>query len=162
MVRTVKNAIAKLIYDRLGEWDRALYSAVHGYRVRETRERESPFELLFGVKPRIPPFDDAAQIVDEDYRPIEIAQIALVRNNLKQEGTTRVDPKFTVGEQVWMARSHDKDRKNLKLALRWDGPYQVAEARPPSYKLRPIDGRITRRYIHKRHLSRYFAGTTQS
>ena len=28
MVRTIKNAVAKLIYDKLGEWDRPLYNAL--------------------------------------------------------------------------------------------------------------------------------------
>ena len=61
-----------------------------------------------------------------------------------------------------MARSQDKERKNRKLALRWDGPYRIIDARPPTYKLRGPDGRISRKYVHERRLRHYIAETAQS
>ena len=164
MVRTLKNSVGKMIQDKLGEWDRALFPAIHGYRVRETREKPSPYELLFGVKPRLPPFDEppSLQVIDADHRQLEIAHVATIREERKQEGSSNIKPKFAFGDLVLMAHSQDREKKNRKMALRWDGPYLIVDSHPPSYKLQEANGRVSRKYICERRLRRYIAGTAQS
>ena len=164
MVRTIKNAVAKIVYDQLGEWDRTLPEAMRGYRVRATAERPSPFELMFGVKLRIMPVEqpESAQVVSEDYCPLELAQLAVTRETLRQKGSNDAKPRFAFGDLVLMVCSQDKDRKTRKMALRWDGPYRVVDIKAPGYKLRDNERRVSRRYIYKRRLRQYFARTAQS
>ena len=161
MIRTLKNAVAKIIHDHLTEWDAALPAALHGYRVRATRERPSPFELLFGVKPRILENDMKIipHIQDDAFRPLESAQLAALRDKRKHDTGEPPKQKFALESLVLMARSREKDMKNRKLALRWDGPYRVTSAKPPCYFLRDAHGRVSRKPIHERRLRSYVAGT---
>ena len=160
-IRTLKNAIAKSIRDHLKEWDRALPAALEGYRVRSTRERPAPFEILFGVKPRILTQDDdiIPQTRSDAFRPLELAQVAAIRGARKNDSGEPPQQKFELGSLVLMAPSKDKEAKNLKLALRWDGPYKIVATKPPCYRLRDPQGRVSRKMIHERRIRRFNAGT---
>lgn len=159
MIRTLKNAISKMVHDNLTEWDCALPAALEGYRVRPTRERPSPFEVLFATKPRVLPEDTIIipQVQDEAYRALEVAQIAATRDVRKRPAGKKPEQKFALESHVLMARSRDKDMKNRKLALRWDGPYRVIAAKPPCYRLRDMQGRTSRKLVHERRLRPYVA-----
>lgn len=53
MVRTVKAGIAKMVFNQPTQWDLALDKVLYGYRRRNLSSGFSPFELLYGVVPRM-------------------------------------------------------------------------------------------------------------
>ena len=155
MVRTIKDSIAKMAADDTKNWDTLLPVAIRGYRTRETRDRPSPFFLMFGSQPRVlflhthvhkPTFPQL--------RAIETSRAAVHRREHEQAGTINIPQRYQVGDQVLLARSADQNRKDRKLNLRWDGPYIIREARPPTYLLMD-DGRKrrSRNFVHERRLT---------
>lgn len=53
MVKTVKSGIGRVVKDRGGSWDEIVHQVVYRYRRRPFAEGSSPFELMYGVPPRI-------------------------------------------------------------------------------------------------------------
>jgi hypothetical protein len=51
--QTIVTHLMKVVNERADDWDRHLASVVFGYRVnRQASTKTSPFELMYGVKPR--------------------------------------------------------------------------------------------------------------
>ena len=156
MVRTIKDSIAKMAADDTRNWDTLLPVALRGYRTRETRDRPSPFYLMFGVRPRVLFVNTPTTPTFPQMRTIETSRAAARRQEQEQPGTIDVPQRYQVGDQVLLARSADQNRKDRKLNLRWDGPYTIKEARPPTYLLMD-DGRKrrSRNFVHERRLTLY-------
>lgn len=57
MVGTMKRGIRRLVVQYGKEWDVFVDKILFGYHRRPARDGVSPFELLYGVKPRILPSD---------------------------------------------------------------------------------------------------------
>lgn len=57
MVGTINQSVGKLLDGSGKEWDNMVPKVVYGYRRRPLRSGISLFELLYGVKPIIMPFD---------------------------------------------------------------------------------------------------------
>ena len=55
MVGTLKAAVRKTVLEMGMEWDKALTQDLYGYRRRTLRNGVSPFELMYGVPPRMDP-----------------------------------------------------------------------------------------------------------
>lgn len=53
MVQTVKTGIAKMVFNQPTQWVLALDRVLFGYRRRNLAFGFSPFELLYGVVPRM-------------------------------------------------------------------------------------------------------------
>ena len=159
MVRTIKDSISKLVEDKVTAWDEYIDVVLRGYRVRETRDHPSPFYMLFGVEPRILPSDQRELVLDApEVRALEIAEVSLVRDRrMRGQGILPVQ-RYWVGDLVLLARTWNKERKDKKLALRWEGPYEVKDVTPPTYMLRTRLGRRTRTPIHERRLRLYSPG----
>ena len=156
MVRTIKDSLAKMVANEVHLWDVHVDTVIRGYRTRGTWRQESPFFLMFGTHPRllqeygeIPPVSR-----DEDIRAVEIGQVAAARDARIRPGSPPPNLKFHVGDRVLLARSQNRNRRDRRLALRWDGPFTIADARPPVYSLRE-HGRRSRAYIHERRLRPY-------
>ena len=160
MVRTIKDALAKMVADEVHLWDTHLDTVLWGYRTRCTWRQPSPYYLMFGAQPRLlmgynnlPPTNRA-----ESMRAIECAEVVAARDARVTPGSPRPNPRFSVGDQVLLARSQNRNRRDRRLALRWDGPFTIADARPPVYLLRERSKR-SRAYIHERRLRPYFSAT---
>lgn len=57
MVGTIKSGIGRLVQDNGKEWDEVVDKVVFGYCRRPMRDGMSPFELLYGVAPRLLPWN---------------------------------------------------------------------------------------------------------
>ena len=53
MVKTVKSGVAKFVLDRGDYWDIHVRQIVYGYRRRPLASGYSPFELMYGIAPRM-------------------------------------------------------------------------------------------------------------
>ena len=74
MVGTLKKAVLKTTLSSHMEWDVALSQVVARYRRRRLADGSSPFELMYGVSPRLMPTDAPALITEptELNRAVEI------------------------------------------------------------------------------------------
>ena len=110
---------------------------------------------MFGVQPRITSVDD--QRIAKTLplmRPIETSRAAVFRRSHERTGTMQISQRYQVGDQVLLARSADQNRKDRSLHLRWDGPYTILEARPPTYSLLEANRRRrSRDFVHERRLT---------
>ena len=160
IIRTLKNSLAKTINDRTNLWDVYLPNTLCAYRTRGMWQKPSPYYLMFGTQPRIlwTDGDRPPTLRTPEIRPLELAGLHAARDERIHPGTPRPDARFKIGDQVLLARSQNRSRRDRGLALRWDGPYTVADARPPVYALRGPHTR-SRQYIHERRLRPYFAST---
>ena len=95
---------------------------------------------------------------DEDMRKVEIAQITAARDTCIRAGSPRPNPKFHVGGQVLLGRSQNRSRRDRRLALRWDGLFTIADARPQVYSLRERV-KQSRAYTHERRPRPYMSAT---
>lgn len=57
MTATIKRSVARVVADSDLKWDAAVSRVVFGYCRRSNRKGLSPFELLYGVKPKMIPTD---------------------------------------------------------------------------------------------------------
>ncbi len=167
MVGTIKNAMNKSILnedenDR--DWREVIPQVLYGYRRRKGAQGQSPFELMFGIQPRIIG-SEIISITDntnDDTRKMEL----LANSNHRAEKALRLrDPKpkpikivkFKVGDKVLVAHGQ-ATKKSVKwpaFKSKFYGPCKVLEENHPLYKLQSSSGKTSRRPIHARRLVAY-------
>lgn len=79
-----EKTIGRVVNECHQEWDEAVNSVLFEYRSHPARNSQSPFELLYGVKPRITPAEltEFARSSAEDDRRTEL--LALLGPRLAQ------------------------------------------------------------------------------
>ncbi len=108
-----------------------------------------PFELLFGVRPRLPSLP-APEIQQHHYGesfPAERLQLLqharqLARQNAEQQGLkyklsfdqTAVPHKFKIDQKVWLSDTTALG-KNPKLTPKWVGPYKIVDLNDNNAKI---------------------------
>ena len=70
MVGTIKRGIAKTIFSEKKPWTSTIEDVLFGYRRRRMGPHLSPFHLLYGVPPRMTPFD-SPEMFDDRQNPEE-------------------------------------------------------------------------------------------
>lgn len=164
MVGTIKRSIGRLINDGGISWDQAVVKTVFGYRRRPLAEGISPFQLLYGVSPRLMPTekDGGNGIMTLSHRRMEILAALGPRAQRAQGGKTSAKRRlpgkeYAVGDLVLVA--HGSALTNMKwpsFKSKFYGPCKVVSAKHPRYILRSSTGKHTRVAIHARRLVRYF------
>lgn len=104
--RTVKRMVARS--------GRSVEEMTFWYNATRGEQPASPFELLFGAKPRMPGVTDKRQEVQRTWDAPEVQQAA---------ANTRVDIErnpFVVGDQVFLKQDSRCDRP-------WSGPHRVTD-----------------------------------
>ena len=146
--QTLVTHLMKLVNADGDDWDEHIDPILFGYRVNvQASTKVSPFEMLYGVKARLPvdlKDEDVADgpVTDEDIanRIEKIAQdLVTVREqgktNLKEAQSKekkRYDlkhapPMFSVGDKVLKYDRRRETRMGDKLKPRYTGPYEVTE-----------------------------------
>ena len=162
MVGTLKKAVLKTTLSSHMEWDVALSQVVAGYRRRRLADRSSPFELMYGVPPRIMPTDAAALITTPTdlNRAVEIMAL-LSRRAARQpvtDGPSRVSSAtFSVGDEVMVLKgaAANGGLKWPTFLSRFYGPCRIIGAHHPRYFLLSPSGRVSRDAVHARRLVLY-------
>ena len=161
MVGTIKRAIAKTVLTDQQPWTQALGNILFGYRRRRLGFHPSPYELMYGVPPRMTPFDSqplAEEPQDAAQREIELLAIQSARAHREHTPRPESQPAeaFKVGEKVLVAKA--KALGALKMPpfeSKWYGPCIVETAKHPLYHLTSPNGKRSRKAIHARRLKRY-------
>ena len=162
MVGTIKKATGRLAKNRK-DWHKHYMAAVRGYRVRPLFHGKSPFELLYGCRPRIIP--GGAPVLSactEGERFVELMSLDGIRathakkieDSRKRVATTE---EFAVGCSVLVAygKALDPTFKWPAFKPKYYGPCTIVKSKHPLYSLTSDGGRRTRTGIHARRLRLY-------
>ena len=162
MVGTIKRSVGKMVYRERHTWDEKLPHALYGYRRRHLDSGLSPFQLLYGVVPRMkyqPDSGDLAEGATEEQRSFELMALSAHRaSRVVEKNTPRrvlTEPKlFEVGDVVLVARGQSpaSTAKWPAFTTKYYGPCLVVHARHPRYTLKSPHGRYSRSDIHARRL----------
>ena len=113
MVGTLKTTVRKTVLETGMEWDQALIQILYGYRRRALSNGVSPFELMYGVPPRMEPRAGmSASLVAPSldiHRRLELLAGSVpraIRSGASEEKRIAVAsvPLFRQGEKVLVAR----------------------------------------------------------
>jgi len=161
------------------KWAELLPSILAGYRFSPSISSTgySPYFMLFGREPQfpidniLPPITgnmtdhtrtDLRQILDN----VEIARKIAKENMLRAQQTYKLqydkntkEPKFIVGQRVWLYCVKVPPGHSTKLIKKWTGPFYIVYAYPSNtYLLRNCeDHKQLSRPIHSNRLRPYFS-----
>ena len=147
--KTLTTHLMKVVNAEGDNWDEHIDSILFGYRVnRQASTKISPFELLYGVKPRLPiDLDDVDCDADEansaESRHERVKHLAeslvdarreacdnIKAAQAKQKERFDLKPKassYAVGDKVLRYNRRRDTRMGGKLEKRFAGPFVVAE-----------------------------------
>ena len=164
--RSLLGILRKYCGDRPLDWDLWLPSALHAYRVaKQTSTGASPFELLYGRKPRLPtdvacscatpPPTDTSEYLQrlstEMVRARELVDANLTAAQERQrQGVTPHVRLYSPGDLVYL---HDPGRlrgKAYKLLSVWDGPFKILRKQGENdvYQIQHSHKGGRRRWVH--------------
>ncbi len=140
--KMVKKYLASYMDETTLNWDEFLPALMLAYNTSyHSTIAMTPFELLFGVRPRLPSLP-APEIQCQHYGesfPIECLQLLqhacqIARQNAEKQGLkyklsfdqTAVPHKFKIDQKVWLSDTTALG-KNPKLTPKWVGPYKIVD-----------------------------------
>ena len=139
------------------DWMDCLEPALFAYRVRRHQSlNASPFEVLYGLPPRLPLDAEYGKRLDpptQDHGTVrktarKTMEKTAARRKIEYDRRKRVRvPDFQVGQLVYLKRQQVKRGQNPKLSSRWIGPFRLSEqVSPVNWK---IEGRDqTSKIVH--------------
>ena len=146
---TLVQTLRKLIEERPEEWNRKLQYVAFSYRTsKHSVTGYSPYQLVFGRKPREPvhtltePDETRSATYLANFKDAEgWRRIALRRINAEKEDRVWQNeaPEYKEGDLV-MLKDH---RRTSKLSPMYKGPFRVCEEKDPNYVLDIDDQRKT-------------------
>ena len=110
MVGTLKRGVKKTVVAAQRDWAEALPGVLYGYRRRRMASGASPFELMYGVKPRFLATEAAAHIQEsestDDHRFAELLSSSVHRAKRAEPRVIKGTPSlpFYVGQEVLLAK----------------------------------------------------------
>ncbi|XP_044178256.1 uncharacterized protein LOC122960249 [Acropora millepora] len=172
---TLAESISMYVSTDQKDWDNYIPSILFAYRVSpQASTGDSPFYLLYGREPRLPPdvsllpLENVSSSVAEHrsriVNQLEAAQ-AIARTNIQraqqqmkaQYDKAAVDAPFEVGQRVWVFTP--KPRKGLSKKLRhmWSGPFRICtQLSPVHYQLRTCDNRLVATVVHANRMKPFY------
>jgi hypothetical protein len=148
--KTVKKYLASYVDETTLNWDEFLPALMLAYNTSyHSTIATTPFELLFGVRPRLPslPAPDIQRVHYGESFPAERLQLlqharqvarqhaAAQGQKYKQNFDTNSAPhKFKIDQKVWLYNTTTLG-KNPKLTPKWLGPYKIVDINDNNAKL---------------------------
>jgi hypothetical protein len=154
-------------------WGQSLAQVTLAYNTaQQTTTGYSPFELLYGVKPRLnsdrnlPTVEIGGIAIDEDTTIYNLARVNQMTVNrevakkriVKVQSATkkRYDSKVTknaptlkTGQKVWVRNSMEKTRFDVAFKPKWSGPFEIdADLNNGAFL-------VNNRYVHRDRLRPY-------
>ena len=175
MNQTIKNVLAKLI-KKENQWDHYMESALFAVRTIRSKSTEfSPFELVYGRKPRREYFvrqtENQGSYEERlwSYVTRDLARLQSIRKKAsgsikkaqeRQQATQNkkvTSEPLKIGDQVLVYRNIVESSWSAKLQPKWEGPYYVQDIKGTSIFLRRTNGTILPSPIHRNHTKKYHA-----
>jgi transposase InsO family protein len=148
--KTVKKYLASYVDKTTLNWDEFLPALMLAYNTsNHSTIATSPFELLFGVRPRLPslPAQDIQRVHYGKLFPAERLQMLqhtcqVARQHAEQQGIkykanfdkNSAPHKFLLDQKVWLSDTTALG-KNPKLMPKWLGPYKIVDLNKNNAKL---------------------------
>lgn len=145
--QTLTTHLMKVVNDNADDWDLHVDPILFGYRTNTQKATKmSPFELMFGVKARIPIDIQGVEDCDGDEEMLEtrlkrvlelddvlVGTRELAKENIKEAQATmkkrydlkRAPPTYQVGDKVLKYNRRRETRMGDKLQVRYSGPYII-------------------------------------
>ncbi len=134
MVDTLKKSIQRMMHSELIEWDECLDKVVYGYRRRRGNDGRSPFEVIFGVIPRLAGQQSVNVLpisTMETSRLFELVMaIVWPAERIVQRSIVDDAIRFKVGDKVLLTRGTKSSGPKINNRL-WLGPYTVTAVNHP-------------------------------
>ena len=131
------------------QWDECFNEVLRGYRMRPGPDGVSPFEAMFGVRPRSSHEPPEVEYVASNaalFREFEVAAMKATRASRIVAKASPAEDNFKVGDMVLMRRG--KNTKGAKLLRQdWSGPFMVKKVNHPRYILENENQRKSRKPI---------------
>jgi len=172
---TLAEAISMYVNSEQTDWDLYIPSILFAYRVSPcVSTGDSPFYLLYGREPRLPPDVSLLPPIElstsvEEHRRRIVTQIetaqALARSNIAraqqvmkiQYDKKAADAPFVVGQRVWVFTPKTKKGRSKKLLHHWHGPFRVCrQLSPVHYQLRTCDNRLVATTVHANRMKHFY------
>lgn len=149
---TLVQYLRKFVKENQEDWDEHLQFAAYAYRTsKHSVTGFSPYELVFGRKPR-----DPVLLVSGDDKPVkEVDKMRSAEEWRKLAFERVIADKDSRVDDIGKANYEEGDLVMLKVFNRtkldppYRGPYIVAEAMPPNYEIE-VNGK--KRVFHGEHL----------
>ncbi|OMJ14361.1 Pol polyprotein [Smittium culicis] len=157
MNQTIRYSLARSCDGNYTEWERALSCTMRGIRSRKLSKGYSPYELMFGVKPKMNFEYTFHAPISLQARVLESLELKNIRRRLMRNSeSSNQRPSFNIGDMVLVLHySLRKHQMRDKMSPRYIGPYVIQNILPHNtYKVRSEKGNI--HYYHASRLIRYF------
>ena len=155
--KTVAKYLSSFVDQSTLDWEQYIPMLMFSYNTSyHSTIMTTPFELLFGMRPRVPsfPHQDIQRIhYGESFASDRIHELQKARQIANQHMTTKTEQTkqvfdqksqphaFKVGDMVLFAE-HDFRGKNRKLAAKWVGPAEVVHVSETNVKIKCKNNRI--------------------
>lgn len=172
---TLAEAISMFVNSEQTDWDVFVPSILFAHRVSPcVSTGDSPFYLLYGREPRLPPDVSLLPPTElstsvEEHRKRIVSQIetaqAMARNNITraqqamklQYDKKAADAPFVIGQRVWVFTPKPKKGRSKKLLHRWHGPFRVCrQYSPVNFQLRTCDNRLNATTVHANRTKHFY------
>ena len=157
------------------DWDTCLPSVLFAYRVSPSEVTgDTPFYLLYGREVTLPidvsllpPPDPSSSIAEHRariVRNIEISQRVAKENIQRAQQKMKAyydqnarEPKFEIGQRVWVYTPKVKPGLSKKLLHRWHGPYRIVnKLSPVHYHLKNCANKPVETNVHANRMKIYY------
>lgn len=147
--QTLVTHLMKVVNEESTDWDDHIQSIVFAYRVnRQESTKFTPFELMYGVKARLPidlegERDTNRPTENEEVLRQRVADLAESLSTRREEAKDNIaaaqakqkerydlkhaEPSYAVGDKVLRYNRRRDTRMGDRLAPRLTGPYEVVE-----------------------------------
>ena len=168
-------SLAMYTSEKHDDWDTFIPAVLFAYRVSPATSstRHSPFFLLHGRHPRLP--IDTALLVSaealktasehlqdilpqlEKYHQVAHDNIKIARDKmLKYYNKNARQPKFEIGDHVWVYTPRLKISRSKKLLHHWHGPmYLVQKITPVTFRVRNAKNMLIKGPVHVNRMKQF-------
>ena len=172
---TLAESISHFVSSNQQDWDVYIPAIQFAYRASPcVSTGDSPFYLLYGREPRLPPdvsLLPATQISPsvEEHRARIVSQIeaaqSIARSNIArtqqlmklQYDKNSADVPFEVGQRFWIYTPEVKKGLSKKLLSKWNGPFRICrKLSPVHFQVRTCDNRLVATTVHANRLKRFY------
>ena len=165
--QTLMRSLEKHAHDNPARWDDQVPLVLLSFRVNSGPNGMSPYELLYGTKPRLPvdllANAEAPVRSSPRLRRLGLDQTSLARLCLPPISFASTQPRFRPGDQVMCLRTLALRRraglgKVPKFTELFAGPYTEVRCEVPRlYRLQNAEGNHSRNPVHENRLVGYRA-----
>ena len=180
--RTIQAMLTSYIAENQQNWDLFLPTLAFAYNTAvHCTTKMTPFELVYGRKPKVPldlifkelnielfldPEGYAAQLKDGFNKAFGLViinrDLSMDKNKVDYDRRVRA-ASFELTDLVWLLDTAKKIGKSSKLARKWTGPYEIlARINQATYEIKPAHKKGRKKVVNQSRLKKCFTRDYES